>query len=92
MLTALCEAGRDVFGNVLFLCRCYCGDYTVAKGRALRFQYAENCGCIHIPEDMAVRFGQVEYTSADEERIRTRGDEEYRRIRAARLARTSAAA
>ena len=45
-LTVVGEAGRDKFGNVLWLCRCDCGSETVVNTNSLRCVHTTSCGCL----------------------------------------------
>ena len=44
-LTVVAEAGRDAYGNILWTCRCECGETYVARGFALRNGETKGCGC-----------------------------------------------
>lgn len=54
-LTVLREAGRDKYGNVLWLCKCECGVEKVINGHSLRSGHTKACGgkgsCHHCYKD-----------------------------------------
>lgn len=45
LLVVIEEAGRDKHGNVLWLCRCDCGDEVIVKCGHLRQGHTTSCGC-----------------------------------------------
>ena len=45
-LIVLEEAGRDRFGNTLWLCQCECGNTIVVQGASLRAKRTQSCGCL----------------------------------------------
>ena len=44
-LTVLRENGRDKHNNVLWLCRCKCGNVVTVRGEDLRSGHTTSCGC-----------------------------------------------
>ena len=44
-LTVLRENGRDKHNNVLWLCRCECGNVVTVRGSDLRSEKTTSCGC-----------------------------------------------
>ena len=46
-LTVLRENGRDKHNNVLWLCRCECGNEVTVLGSSLRNEHTTSCGCYH---------------------------------------------
>ena len=44
-LTVLRENGRDKRNNVLWLCRCECGNEIIVRGSDLRSEKTKSCGC-----------------------------------------------
>ena len=44
-LVVIREAGRDKHGNVLWLCRCECGNVVIVRGDSLRNEHTTSCGC-----------------------------------------------
>ena len=46
-LLVLYECGRSKGGNVLWKCRCDCGNECVVRNDALRNQRTQSCGCLH---------------------------------------------
>jgi len=53
-LTVLHENGRDQRGQVLWSCRCECGNYIDAPGSWLKRGLKKSCGCMHhLPEGEA---------------------------------------
>ena len=45
-LKVLEEAGRDRFGEVLWLCQCDCGNFAIVQGSHLRNGNTKSCGCL----------------------------------------------
>lgn len=45
-LYVMCEAGRDKYGSVLYLCKCDCGNFVVVRASRLRGGYTKSCGCL----------------------------------------------
>ena len=45
MLTVVSEAGRNMDGSVIWLCRCDCGNMTQKTGTRMRNGYVHSCGC-----------------------------------------------
>ena len=45
-LLVLYECGRSKCGNVLWKCRCECGNECVVRGAQLKNQHAQSCGCL----------------------------------------------
>jgi len=45
-LKVLEEAGRDRWGDVLWLCQCECGNTTIVNGNSLRKGNTKSCGCL----------------------------------------------
>ena len=45
-LLVLYECGRSKGGNVLWKCRCECGNECVVNGADLRNQHTQSCGCL----------------------------------------------
>lgn len=45
-LTVLKEAGRDKWGNKLYICKCSCGSEKAIKGRLLITGKTKSCGCL----------------------------------------------
>ena len=41
------ECGRDACGNVLWRCRCECGNEVIVRGSDLRSENTTSCGCYH---------------------------------------------
>lgn len=46
LLLVLYECGRDKNGNVLWKCRCECGNECVVRGTKLKNQQTQSCGCL----------------------------------------------
>ena len=46
-LLVLYECGRAKGGQVLWKCRCECGNECVVRGDQLRNQHTQSCGCLH---------------------------------------------
>lgn len=46
-LTVLSHAGKDKYGNALWVCRCDCGIEKTSNGAMLRQGKAVSCGCLH---------------------------------------------
>ena len=46
-LLVLYECGRSKDGNVLWKCRCDCGNECIVSSDALRKQRTQSCGCLH---------------------------------------------
>lgn len=44
-LIVIREYGRDAHGNVLWLCRCECGNEIIVRGDSLRNEHTTSCGC-----------------------------------------------
>ena len=44
-LTVLEEAGKDKWGNILWLCQCDCGQTIITRGVDLRRNLVQSCGC-----------------------------------------------
>lgn len=44
-LIVLEEKGRDNYHNILWLCKCVCGNYKVVTGSHLRSGHTKSCGC-----------------------------------------------
>ena len=47
-LLVLYECGRSKSGNVLWKCRCECGNECVVRSSNLRNQRTQSCGCLHL--------------------------------------------
>lgn len=47
-LTVIQEAGRDNSGQVLWECRCDCGNTSIVRGRDLRSGGTKSCGCLDL--------------------------------------------
>lgn len=45
-LVALGPVGRTARGQPQWLCRCDCGNTTIAEGKNLRFGFTQSCGCL----------------------------------------------
>lgn len=45
-LTVISEAGRDSWGQVLWLCKCECGNDVTTAGGNLRGSKTKSCGCL----------------------------------------------
>lgn len=45
LLTVIEEYGRDAHGNVLWRCRCECGNEVIVRGDSLRNESTTSCGC-----------------------------------------------
>lgn len=45
-LTVIKKYGKDKHGNILFLCKCTCGNETVATANNLRKGHTKSCGCL----------------------------------------------
>lgn len=65
-LTVIREAGKDKYGLVLWLCKCDCGNKTIASTSALKAGRHISCGCArygHIPQNFkdltGKRFGRL---------------------------------
>lgn len=41
------EAGRDNSRNIMYLCKCECGNEKIVSGRQLRRGYSRSCGCLN---------------------------------------------
>lgn len=46
-LVVIRECGRDKYGQVLWLCRCDCGNELVVRGYSLRIEETQSCGCLN---------------------------------------------
>lgn len=49
-LTVLSEAGRDVWGSVLWNCSCSCGRHITVPGTSLRSLGTQSCGCLRLEQ------------------------------------------
>ena len=47
-LTVLENIGRSKSGNVLWLCKCDCGNEIIANGSNLRNGHTKSCGCFRL--------------------------------------------
>ena len=47
-LTVISEAGRDKYRQVLWLCKCDCGNETIVRGSTLRSGGTRSCGCLRL--------------------------------------------
>ena len=47
-LTVIRETGRDNSGQVLWECRCDCGNTSIVRGRDLRSGGTKSCGCLDL--------------------------------------------
>ena len=51
-LTVIREAGRDNSGQVLWECRCDCGNISIVRGRDLRSGVTKSCGCLDLEKSV----------------------------------------
>ena len=54
-LVVLEEAGRNMDGSVVWLCRCDCGKVTREIGTRMRNGYTRSCGCGHVKHGYSFR-------------------------------------
>lgn len=59
-LTALEEAGRDKWGNVLWKCMCECGKTTIVYCGSLKNGNTKSCGCLTRGRHPTHRMGQTQ--------------------------------
>jgi len=45
-LTVIEKAGKDKWGNILWKCKCDCGNITITQGTSLRRNLVRSCGCL----------------------------------------------
>lgn len=70
-LTVQKEAGRDRFGQVLWECRCECGQIINVRGRDLRSGNTKSCGCLDI-EKAATRIRKQTVNHSNPAAIKTK--------------------
>lgn len=57
-LTVICEHGRDKWGQVVWMCKCECGNISYVCGSSLRNGITKSCGCWNIEAlSMRVKHG-----------------------------------
>ena len=54
-LTVISEAGRSKCGQILWMCRCDCGNIKIIQGGHLKSWHTKSCGCLS-PELSKIRF------------------------------------
>ena len=69
------EAGADKFRNILWLCRCNCGNERIVAGSSLRSGHTKSCGCLarEVAREMLTTHGvsrTVEYSAWNDARYR----------------------
>lgn len=66
-LVAISPCGKNNFGNIMWLCRCDCGNETVVPGGNLSRGNTKSCGCLKNNDLTGRRYGKIVVT----ERLRT---------------------
>ena len=58
-LTAIKENGKDKKGQVLWLCKCECGNFTNVRGTELKNGKVKSCGCKFFKDLSGQKFGKL---------------------------------